>query len=133
MSETVIVRTEPETDPQPELTERTLGRLEAETEHLEEATETLSNQIEDLEQATETATDRAEQATETAWDAKAEVERLRSEIQADLAEIRAMIADSDGDEDGLENQIEEIELPMQAEPVEAAPAERSMISKILFG
>ena len=112
MSEQIVVVTEPEPEPEAESIDRTLGRLEAETEQLAEEVQEAAEQ--------------AEQAAETAWDSRAEVLRLREDLPGMIREIVESVIEESEAEDGQENSTEEIELPAEtiAEPVPEVRAKR---------
>lgn len=126
----VEVETEPTTEPVQltgESSERTLGRLEAETEQ-------LSEEVEEAAETAEAAEAAAETAQQSAYATANELSEIRTEFQQFRAEMTEFIQSLENEDDHESTaDVEEVEIPItQPEPIEN-PKSSSLLAKILFG
>jgi chromosome segregation ATPase len=126
----------PASTPEAESTERTIGRQEAEIEHLEEKVAEVETQAETTEQVAESALSQAVRAAETAWTTQAEFEKFKTEVM-DLIAV-ALIESEEADDTETAANADTVEIvddspQTEAETVQQAPKQAGMLRRLLYG
>ena len=117
--EVTTVTTDPEADPAAEVSaDRTLGRLEAEADHLADQVDQVADQVDQVADQVDQVADQVNRSTEVAWDARAEVEKLREEMDAKFSQVMDLLQSADeDDQESSDTDLIELPEPEQAEPM----------------
>lgn len=129
MDPVIVITPEAETTPEPEAasSERILGQLETETEHLSEEVEEAQETAETAQELAEISLERANQTEETAWATRADLEQFKAEI---LEMVQSEVLE---DLEDPESGAVEVELPEPEATPEAVTEVSSERTGILAG